>query len=543
MTEVNGQEVVEARRRRSGEAAGWVRWVGLVAISVAVGMVVVDATVINIAISPIVVDLGLNATAAQWTQSAYTLTSAALLLTAGRAADAFGRRRILLIGICVFIAGSIVAATASSGVALIAGRVTQGLGAAAIVPTTLALVNATFRGPSRTTAFAVWGSAVGAMAALGPLLGGWLTDEFSWPWIFYINVGVGAIAAAGIWYCVAESRDPADTRGLDPLGVLLSAAGSASLVYALIEGRTQGWWTSALPDGSSLPGDLSPVPVAFGVFVAAATGFVLWERRRTRLRKPALLRLSLFTVATFAQGNIVNLLVALGQFGLIFVLPLWLQNVLGYTPLAAAGLITAIAVGAFIAAAITPVLALKIGVPWVLRIGLFAEMASLLALAVILGPDASWAVIAGILVVFGFGIGTADAQLPSLLLADIPPESSGQAASVQSTSNELGAALGVAVLGTVLFTTLSQALTRLDTGDAPYELVATIVDSAGTVIPTLTNPTLQALAEQAFTDAARTAVLVGAGLLTIALATTTVFRRDTAQPTCETDDETTEPRT
>lgn len=514
---------------RGDSDPSWKRWVGLVAISVAVGMVVVDATVINIAIAPIVVDLGLNATAAQWTQSAYTLTSAALLLTAGRAADAFGRRRLLLAGIGVFIIGSVIAATATSGVILIAGRVTQGLGAAAIVPTTLALINAAFRGPSRTTAFAVWGSAVGAMAALGPLLGGWLTAQFSWPWIFYINVGVGAIAAAGIWFCVAESRDPVHTRGVDLLGVVLSAAAAASLVFALIEGRTQGWWTSTMPGGSSLPGDLSPVPVALGVFVVALTGFVLWERRLTRLGKPTLLRLSLFTVSTFSQGNVVNLLVALGQFGLIFVLPLWLQNVLGYTPLAAAGLITAIAVGAFIAAAVTPVLALRIGVPWVLRVGLAAEVVSLLALAVILGPEASWTLIAGVLVVFGFGIGTADAQLPSLLLADVPPESSGQAASVQSTSNELGAALGVAVLGTVLFTTLSQVLaagvSRLGAGAASDDFISGIVDSAGTAIPTITDPALQALAEQAFTDAARAAVLVGAGLLTVALASTVVFRR------------------
>src|SRR3954470_16031186 len=174
------------------------RWAGLVFISVAVALIIVDSTIVNVAIPSIVDDLGLTSTQVQWVQEAYTLVFAALLLVFGSLADRFGRRRMMLIGVVIFALSSVACAFAPSGEVLILARLVQGVGGAMVLPTTLSLINATFRGRERGIAFAVWGSVIGGMAALGPLLGGWLTTEFSWRWAFGINVPLGILIVVGI---------------------------------------------------------------------------------------------------------------------------------------------------------------------------------------------------------------------------------------------------------------------------------------------------------------------------------------------------------
>ncbi|GII79962.1 MFS transporter [Sphaerisporangium rufum] len=505
------------------------RWWGLVFISLAVAMVIVDVTIINIAVPAIVSDLRVGSTTTQWIQEAYTLTLAALLLSSGRLADLFGRRRLLLAGILVFVVGSVVAAVAAGGAMLVGARVIQGIGGAAILPTTLSIINATFRGRERATAFAVWGSTIGAVAALGPLLGGWLVGHFSWHWAFWINVFLGAIVTAGIVRWVGESRDAEGPRGVDVLGVGLSALAVAALVFGLIEGRGEGWFTALGGDGV-LGSGLSPVPMAFGLSLGALLCFARWQRRRRRLRRSVVLDVSLFKIKTFAQGNLVVMVVALGQLGLLFVLPLWLQNVLGYSPLRAGAMITAVAIGAFVAAGVTPALAPRWGVPAVLRIGLVAEIAAFAVLAVSATPDASaWAIVPA-LTLYGFGVGTADAQLPSLILSDVPAAGSGQAAGTQGTAQEIGSAMGVAILGTLLFSMLSFHLDErlADAGvaaDRRGPISEAVVGSAGTVIPAIPDLPVRRAAEEAFSAATRDAALAGGIVIILGLISTSVFRR------------------
>ncbi len=509
-----------------GDRPRW--WLGLVFLSAAVSLVIIDVTIINVAIPAIVVDLDVSAATTQWIQEAYTLTLAALLIVVGRAADGIGRRRALVIGLALFTAASVLAATATSGPILVLARVLQGIGGAAILPCTLSLLNATFRGKERPIAFAVWGSTVGAMAAVGPLLGGWLTTEFSWRWAFGINLVLGPIAIAGALLFVPESRQPDRGRGVDLLGVLLSVGTFFCLVFGLVEGRAVGWWYARSTEHDFVAG-LSPVPFAFLAGAAGLASFVLWQRFRQRRGRDSLLDLRLFTVPTFARGNGIVFLVALGQLGLLFVLPLWLQATLGYNATQTGVLLLPIAIGAFIAAATTPLLARAWGTPWVIRFGLLAEIAGLVWLAIVASSEVTgWALVPA-LALYGFGVGTADAQLPSLVLADIPVERSGQASGVQSTAQELGSAMGIAAIGTVLFTSLSMELnaalenTLLDP-TTRAETVSVVVESAGTAITGLEGDVKRA-ANDALSVATRNAALTGAGFLTFGLAATVSLRQ------------------
>src|SRR4051794_22882465 len=246
------------------------RWAGLVFISIAVALIIVDSTIVNVAIPSIVDDLGITSTQVQWVQESYTLVFAALLLVFGALADRYGRRRLLLIGVVIFAAASVLAALSQTGDLLIGSRVLQGIGGAMVLPTTLSLINATFRGRERGIAFAVWGSTIGGMAAVGPLLGGWLTTEYSWRWAFGINVPLGILIVIGALVAVAESKAAHPSR-VDAFGAVLSVITSASLVFGLIEGRNYGWWYAE--DGLTFgdwtwPLTISPIPIAFAITVA-----------------------------------------------------------------------------------------------------------------------------------------------------------------------------------------------------------------------------------------------------------------------------------
>ncbi|MGN6743737.1 MAG: MFS transporter, partial [Amnibacterium sp.] len=299
------------------------RWLGLVAISLGVALIVVDSTIVNVAVPYIVRDLRLSSTDVQWVQESYTLVFAATLLVFGVVADRLGRRRLLVVGTVVFAIASVVAAFAASGPLLIGTRVVQGLGGAMILPTSLSLINATFTGKERGIAFAVWGSTIGGMAAVGPLLGGWLTTAFSWRWAFGINLPIGAAIIAGALLFVPESRAERSGR-IDWLGALAVAVGFGALAFGLIEGRQYGWWTTGTRleiGGWSWPFDLSPIPVAFALALVVLVAFVIRGLRRTRRGLPNLVDFGLLRIPSFRNGNLVAMVVSLGEFGIILSLP------------------------------------------------------------------------------------------------------------------------------------------------------------------------------------------------------------------------------
>ena len=506
------------------------RWAGLVVIGLAVSLVVVDITIVNVTIPAIVADLGISAGEVQWVHEAYTLLFAALLLVFGRLGDCVGRRRMLLIGVVVFAVASAVATQADSGGPLITARVLQGVGGAAIFPVTLSLINATFIGRERGTAFAVWGSTIAAMAALGPLLGGWLTTAFSWRWAFGINVPLAAIVVVGTLLLIGESRDRESGRGADVVGATLAAVSTALLVFALIEGRELGWLAALHPEIFGLPWrvPISPVLLALTGSVGGALLFLALERHRAATGRVVLLDLSLFAIPTFRWGTATALVVALGEFGILFALPLWLQNAMGYSALQTGVVLLPFAVASLIAGGAGGSIAAARGGGTAVRLGLVFEVIGMAGIGLVIAEGTPWWLLVPTLAVYGFGVGLSSAQLGNVALADVPARASGQASGIQTTSQQIGSALGIAVLGTVLFTTLGSGFDdRLDdagmaTGDR-VALVTAVEESAGGVVPALAeNPATAAVADdarEAVAASTRTAAFTAAGFLVFGLLT------------------------
>ena len=400
-----------------------------------------------------------------------------------------------------------------------------------ILPATLSTVNALFHGRERAIAFAVWGSTIGGMAALGPLVGGWLTTEYTWRWAFWINVPIGLLVIAGILWAVPETRDEKATPGLDLVGVLLSSIGLGAIVFALIEAQQYGWWRQA--DGS-----LSPVVIAMAVGVLLTVAFVWWQRHRAAVGRPTLVDLGLMGVRSFRFGSIAALIVALGEFGLLFTLPLLLQNSLGYSALGTGWLIVSLAVGTFLVSGMTPQLTARYGARAVVRTGLATEAIAVAGLAVTLSASISGWLIATWLFLYGVGVGMATAQLTSVILVDIPVSESGQASGLQSTFRQLGSALGVAILGSLLISTLGHSTqSNLTQAGVPAPAVTQATDavtgSAGAVIPTLQGNPATAAAGDAAADAmihaSKVTTGVASAIIALGLAATWALPPSTAR--------------
>ncbi len=507
------------------------RWLGLASLALGLAMIIVDATIVNVAIPSIIDDLGIQLTDAEWVNTVYSLVFAALLVTVGRFGDLYGRKRIYLGGLALFVGASLLCASAPTGSLLIAARALQGVGAACILPSTLSSVNAMFRGRERAIAFGIWGSVIGGMAALGPLVGGWLTTDFSWRWAFYINLPIGLLAGTVAFLTVPETRDPSASRGIDPVGIVTSAIGFAALVFGLIEGQRYGWWrpTETFRIGSwEWPlASLSPVPLALVVAAVLLPFFALYELRRVAANRPVLLDLRLFQYRSFRWGNVAALIVSLGEFGIIFVLPLYLQGVLGYTALQTGLVLLATAIGAFLGGPAAANLAQRFGARQVVRAGMLLEAAGLVLLTPFLTPDTTGWRLAPALFLYGLGVGLATAQLTSVILAEVPTAQSGQASGTQSTTRQVGAALGIAILGAVLAAGLvngTEARLTEQLGlpaQQAAQLARATKQSAGQILVQLrAQPGSQEIVraiEDAFTDAARRTAFVAAAFIAVGL--------------------------
>jgi len=333
--------------------SGGRRWGALVFLALGVAMIILDATVVNVAIPTMVKDLSLTTADAEWVSAAYSLTFASLLILWGRIADRAGRRLIFVLGVVVFVVASVLVSISGDAATLIASRALQGIGGAMILPASLSVINAVFTGKSRAVAFAVWGGTIGGMAALGPLVGGWLTTNASWHWAFLINVPIGIIVLIGVLVTVPETKALGGPKGIDILGTTLITLGLVGVVFALIEGQRYGWFTPLQP--FSAAGWEWPSQTVSIVFVAALLGalalvvFVFVELRRLRAGKVVVVNLRLFRIRSFGAGNFVALIVSLGEFGLLFALPLFLQAVRGYSALETGVILLALAGGSCVA--------------------------------------------------------------------------------------------------------------------------------------------------------------------------------------------------
>lgn len=485
-------------------------WLGLVAISLGVSLVVVDFTIVNVVMPPIIDDLKISAFGAQWIQESYAIVLAALLLVMGRLSDIVGARRLFLAGTVVFGLASIAAALSPTGDLLVISRFVQGIGGAMVMPTSLALLNMTFRGPDRGKAFAIWGSTIGAAAAVGPLLGGWLA-EYSWRWAFGINVFVVLLILAGVTKFVRES--PRQPGRIDAIGGVLSALGLGLLAFGLIEARNYGWWQPRKAFGPFGDGmNVSVVPIALVVSVVCLALFLRLQGRLTRREGTApLMDTSLFGIKSFSTGNIATLLIALAEFGILAVLPLWLQYTLGYSAVRTGLMVLVVAVGSFFASGASFGMAEKAGPIGLVRIGLVLEAVGLLMYGLLADSDSRWWVIGTALFLYGMGVGFATAQVTNVVLADVPPQQAGQGSGIQSAARQLGSALGIAILTSTFFTALASDLSdRLAQQGTPGadQLSSAVSDSAGAMISELSQSPQTASVAVAARDAMSHAIQI-----------------------------------
>lgn len=514
---------------------GRARWIALGVLALAAGTLVFDATIVSVSLPAIIAGTGLGFPAAQWVLSAYSVVFTALLITAGRLGDRVGMRTLMAIGVVLVVAGSLLAAAAHHPDLLIWGRIVQGAGAACVPAGVFSAIDAVFRGRDRTLAHTAGGVALGVVAVLGALLGGWLTTEFTWPWIFLVNVPIGAVLLAGILAVVPEIHT--EDRGLDVDGFLLGAAGFAVVVFALIEGAAYGWGRplrtfEVFGLHWSVRAAASPGPVLLVLGLVLLVLFVLWEHHRAQVNRPALLDLSLFSGPAFRWGVAASFASALGVFGLLFVLPLYLVDVLGLSTLRSGLVVAVAALGTLLGALVARGPVAELGRVRIARLGLAIQTVAIALAALFITADISPWWVAVLLVCYGVGLGMTCAHLTAITLDGTPPERSyRRARAAQATLGGFGAALGVAILGGALSLSLGHALTdRLsEVHGLPQRTIreVTIVthDSAGGAISALRAHHADAAVVDAlargFADATRAALLVAAVILLLGFFATT----------------------
>ncbi len=443
------------------------RWIALLILSLSLTLVIMDATIVNVAIPSIVADFDATFREVEWVNTIYSLVYAATLILWGKIGDQYGRRLLFLIGVVIFGLGSVLVGVSTSIEMLVAMRALQGVGAAILSPSTLSIVTTTFKGKERGIAFGVWGATAGVAAALGPLLGGWVIDHASWRWAFYINIPIVVFAFIGSIWAIRESRDPTSRRYFDVPGTLLGGLGLGALVFGIIEGQAYGWWKPDAPFkvlGWQWPSDdISIVPVSIALGIVLLAIFAWYELRLERRGREPLFEFGLLQFRSYKYGMITGLIVNLGEIGVLFAASLYLQGTKGLTAFETGQHLLPLAIMAFIGAPLAGAFSARIGPKWIVTTGMVIEVIALLMLGGIVDPGTSSTMIALILGLYGLGLGLAIAQLTSLVLYDIPGPKAGIASGGNSTIRQVGAALGIAIIGTVLTTTTENVMQdRLD---------------------------------------------------------------------------------
>ncbi len=408
------------------------KWLALGLLSAVQFMVVLDIAIVNVALPSIQVDLGFSQENLQWVISAYALVFGGFLLLGGRAADLLGRRRIFLAGTIVFTISSLLAGLAWSEASLIGARAFQGLGAAVITPAALSILSTTFvEGRERNIALGVWGAVGGFGAAAGVLMGGVLTDALSWEWIFFVNIPVGLTALVLAPILLKESRD-ASVKSFDALGAVLVTSGLSSLVYAITQAATDGW--------------LAGKTVGFfTASIALLAGFVAWEVRHPE----PLMRFGILRTKTVSGANVAGFILGTATFSLFLMLTLYMQQVLGYSPMKTGIAYLAVAGTAIFTSAIAAQLVTRIGVKPVLVVGMTSLTAGLVYFTqVSVGGSYLADLLPGFLLI-AVGLGFSFVPISIAALAGIQPAEAGLASGLINTSQQIGGALGIAALSTI----------------------------------------------------------------------------------------------
>jgi EmrB/QacA subfamily drug resistance transporter len=450
------------------------KWWTLGAVAFGLFMIMLDNTIVNVALPSIQRDLGIGISELEWVFNGYALTFGVLMLTGGKLADLMGRRRIFIAGLVVFTVASLFCGLATSAGWLIGARVLQGVGSALMNPATLSIITATFPPRQRGMAIGIW-AGVSAMAlAIGPLAGGLITQHLNWNWIFFINVPIGILAILVTRLVVDESRDTSADQRLDLPGLLSSGIALFALTYGLIEANSSGWTSARI----------------LSLFAVAAVGFVVFVVLELHQRAP-MLDLSLFKNATFAGANSVMLLVGLAMFGVFFYNSLFIQNILGYSAVQTGASFLPMTVLIILVAPLAGKYSDRVGSRWLMGFGMVLLSVSLFIFSLLDASSTFWNILPGLLV-GGFGMGLVMTPTTAAAMGSVPVDKAGVGSAVLNSGRQVGGALGIAVMGAIVAQAVTavpgtpEAVPQFITGYQHALTVAALIALAGAALSVAT---------------------------------------------------------
>jgi EmrB/QacA subfamily drug resistance transporter len=413
------------------------KWWTLVAVAVGLFMIMLDNTVVNVALPSIRKDLGISISELEWVVNAYALTFGVLLLSGGKLADLLGRRAIYVAGLVIFTAASLWCGLAGGADALIAARTLQGIGAALMNPATLSIITATFPPRQRGMAIGIWAGVSALALAFGPIVGGLLTEKINWSWIFFVNIPVGVAGVLGAWIFIDETRDTSHEQRLDLPGLLTSGIGLFALTYGLIETNDHAWTSTRV----------LTLFAGAAVFLAA---FVLLELHQ---RIP-MLDLTLFRNPTFAGANAAMLLVGLAMFGIFFYNSLFLQNVLGFGAIKTGATFLPMTVLIILVAPAAGKVSDRVGARWLMGAGMTLLAVSLMLFGTLDESSSFWNILPGLLV-GGVGMAITMAPTTAAAMGSVAVDKAGVGSAVINSMRQVGGSLGIAIMGALVATRVS----------------------------------------------------------------------------------------
>ncbi|MGD9738837.1 MAG: DHA2 family efflux MFS transporter permease subunit [Bauldia sp.] len=451
------------------------KWWTLGAVAFALFMIMLDNTVVNVALPAIQADLGIDVAELEWIVTGYALSFAVLMLSGGKLADMFGRRRIFIVGLVIFTLSSFACGFAGSAEVLIGARVIQGIGAAFMMPATLSLISAAFPPQQRGTALGIWAGVSAVALAIGPLIGGLITEHVNWNWIFYVNIPVGILAILAGLVIIRESKDTSKEQRLDIPGLLAAGVGMLALVYALIEGNRLGWGSTT-------------IIALFAVSAVALVVFVILEA----VQRVPMFDLGLFRNSTFVGANVCALLLMVAMFGVFFFLSLYMQTILGYTAIQAGASFLPMTCLVIVVAPIAGRLSDRIGPRWLMTGGMTLTAISLFIFSTLDATSNFWSFLPGT-ILGGIGMASTMSPMTAAALGSVPVDKAGVGSGMLNTFRQVGVSIGIALMGAIF---ASQETTAIAAGAGPVDAflaglnpafrIAAIIALAGAAIAALT---------------------------------------------------------
>jgi EmrB/QacA subfamily drug resistance transporter len=439
-----------------------VKWGSLVVLSLALAIIVIDSTLLNVSISTLIRELNTDIRSIQWVITAYALVLTAFTITGGKLGDIFGRKRMFILGAILFAIGSFTASLSNNFATLLWGEsIIEGFGAALMMPATSSLLVANFFGRERAIAFGIWGGIAAASSAIGPILGGFLTSHYSWRWGFRINVAVVAILIIGS-VLIKDTSGRNKHIKLDWIGILLSSLGLLGLVFGVIESGTYGWFIATHPFvafGTEVSFDpYSIVAVSMYLGAVLLLLFVIWENYLEKRAGHPLVSMKLFNNRQFSSGLVTTAVLALGQAGLTFAIPIFLESVRGLDAFNTGLSLLPLSLALLIAAPLSAYLVKFISSKAIIQIGLIFNIIAIIVLYLTMNVDSTALSLAPGLAFYGFGMGFVMAQINNITLSAVDVRQAGEASGLNSTTRQLGMTLGAAIIGAVLLASVTSGL-------------------------------------------------------------------------------------